>query len=129
MKYIITIILVITFLSCNNDKKTKILIENNTNSTIDSLKLTYGTEKESTVYLEKNINPKEKVKVIFDMNFKGVDGGYFLEVYKKEKKKKIEKYFGYYSNAVFKNYTYFLKIENDTLLINKELLNWIFLIL
>lgn len=106
--------------SCNSDKETIILIENNSNSIIDSLKITYGTEKESAAYLKKNIRNKEKLKIIFDMNFKGVDGGYYLEVNKNEKKKEIEKYFGYYSNAAFKNHTYIIKIEIDTLLIKMD---------
>ena len=103
--------------SCNNDKKTELFIKNNTGSIIDTLKITYGTEKESKEYLVKNINSGDKVRTVLDMNLKGVDGGYFLEVF--QNKKKIEKYFGYYSNAVFEKYIFDLAIEKDTLLIDK----------
>lgn len=103
--------------SCNDDKKTELLIKNNTGSIIDTLKITYGTEKQSKEYLVKNINLGDEVKTVLDMNLKGVDGGYFLEVF--QNGKKIEKYFGYYSNAVFEKYIFDLAIEKDTLLINK----------
>lgn len=122
MKNILSLIVILIFLSCNN-KKTKILIENNTNSTIDTFKLTYGTEKESKKYLINNINPKKRIEVVFDMNFEGIDGGYFFELYQKEKDREIKQDFGYYSNAVFKNYTFTIKIENDTILINKDVFN------
>ena len=122
MKHIFSLLIIILcFSSCNIDKKTEISVTNNTSSIIDSLKITYGTEKENKKYLINNVNSGLKVKALLDMNLKGVDGGYFLEIFQKEKK--IEKYFGYYSNAVFKNYIFDLKIEKDTLLINKNLVN------
>ncbi len=121
MKNILSLIVLLIFLSCDNNKKTKILIENNTNSTIDTFKLTYGTEKESKKYLINNINPEKRIEVVFDMNFEGIDGGYFIELYQKDRE--IKQYFGYYPNAVFENYTFIIKIENDTILINKDVFN------
>lgn len=103
------------------NKKTEISINNNSGFIIDSIKITYGTEEENEKYSIKNINNGDKVNAELDMNFKGIDGGYLLEVF--QNKKKIEKYFGYYSNALFKSYIYDLKIEKDTLLIESSLIN------
>lgn len=121
MKYIFLTLIVLLFHSCKRNKKTEISINNNSGVIIDSVKITYGTENENEKYLIKNINNGDKVKTELDMNFKGIDGGYLLEVF--QNKKKTEKYFGYYSNSVFKNYIYDLSIEKDTLLIKKNRIN------
>lgn len=121
MKIIFIGLIILLFSSCGKNKKTVISIKNNSGLIIDTLKITYGTEKENKEYLIKNINSGDKINTVFDMNLKGIDGGYFLEVF--QNKKKIEKYFGYYSNAIFKNYIYDLKIKKDTLLIEKNLEN------
>ncbi|QSS98053.1 hypothetical protein [Psychroflexus sp. ALD_RP9] len=121
MKPNLMFLIVLCFLSCTSDKQTKISINNSTNSIIDSLKITYGTEKESKTYRTTHIDSKEKRHLILDMNLKGVDGTYFLEIF--QGGNKLEKGFGYYSNAVFKNYNFNLKIEKDTLLITKNEMN------
>ena len=121
MKKVISILIIsLCFLSCQNDKKTKISINNRTNSAIDSLKIIYGTEKEYREYIANQINPDEEVTTELDMNFEGVDGGYSLKIY--QEGKITTKYFGYYSNALFKNYLYDLRFEKDTLIISKDLM-------
>ena len=121
MKKVLSILVFITCcLSCEHDKKTKIAINNRTNLVIDSLKIIYGTEKEYREYVAKSIIPNELVNTELDMNLKGEDGGYSLEVFQGEKT--TTKYFGYYSNALFKNYTYNLNFERDTLIISKYLM-------
>ena len=107
----------IAIFSCANNKKTKIRINNNTNYIIDSLVITYGTEKESKKYIKSNINSKEIIDTTFNMNMKGIDGVYFLEAF--QKNRTLEKSFGYYSNAVFKNNTFNLVIQKDTIVVSE----------
>ncbi|WP_299126850.1 hypothetical protein [uncultured Winogradskyella sp.] len=120
MKQMLTLVIFLSlFSSCIKDKRTELLIKNNSGFTIDTLRITYGTEKISKSYFRKSINSGDTISTVFDMNFKGIDGGYLLEIY--QNKKKTGKYFGYYSNATFKNYIYNLRIEKDTLLIEKSI--------
>lgn len=119
MKHPFSILVIMLFFSCSPNKKSEITISNNTSSIIDSIKITYGTEKEFKNYLIKNINAGDKVKTVLDMQLKGIDGGYYLEVF--QNKKTTGQDFGYYSNAKFKNSIFEVKIEKDTLIINENL--------
>lgn len=109
------VIIILCCLSCENDKKTTILIKNKTHLVIDTLKIIYGTEKENKEYNKNYINPKALIDIELDMNLKGIDGGYSLEIYQEGERR--SKYFGYYSNAMFKNETYDVEVKKDTLII------------
>lgn len=117
MKYLFLILTITLFSSCISEKKTTFIISNNTGAIIDTIMITYGTEKESKQYIKKNINPGQNVETVLDMNLKGVDGGYTIEIFQKEGKK--DQFFGYYANAAFKNSIFKVRIEKDTLIINK----------
>ena len=92
MKYFLSLLMAIAIFSCANNKKTKIRINNNTNYIIDSLVITYGTEKESKKYIKSNINSKEIIDTTFNMNMKGIDGVYFLEAFQKMSNSNKEAY-------------------------------------
>ncbi len=111
---------IIILSSCSSDKKTELIINNNSTVLIDTLKIIYGTEKEYKESIKTNINSYDSLKTILDMNIVGIDGSYFIEIVQEGKKR--SKTFGYYTNSSFENYTYTIKVEKDTLLINKDIL-------
>jgi hypothetical protein len=120
MKKIIFLSFIFILSSCNSDKKTELIVNNNSSELIDTLKIIYGTEKEYKEYIKTNINSYDSLKIVFDMNIRGIDGLYFVEITQQGEKR--SKTFGYYTNSLFENYTYNIKVEKDTLLINKDVL-------
>ena len=117
-KLIICFVIMVAFNSCQTNKTAHFEILNDSNQTIDSIKISCsGTDYKQKTTVRKII-PNQSEAIILDMNeVKKVDGNYFMELYVDNHKK--VKAFGYYSNGMPSNSVYSLLIKNDTILIRE----------
>lgn len=118
MKKILTLILMIFFSSCSFiQENPKLIIENNSNVTFDSIKAYTSVEFPTNFY---SINPSEKVEgyIKFNPEEKN-DGCYKFIIYQQGNKYK-ETCFGYYTNGSSLNKEFHIKIETDTIKIESK---------
>lgn len=101
----------IIFVSCL-PQSPKIVINNKTNVTYDSIKV-YSSPEIPTIFF--NVSPKTvaRGKIYFDAN-NSSDGSYMIEIYNSEVKPKIQN-FGYYTNGAPLNRKIKIEIFSDTI--------------
>lgn len=112
MRSVVLLIVVFFFTSCYfNNYKVEFEIINNTEFTIDSLKIFPNSDK-SLNYM--SLKPYQKRSYVIDMfNVPARDGSYLLSY--KSNNKLIKKGFGYYSNGMPLENKIVIRIKNDSI--------------
>lgn len=114
MKKIIIYITFIFFsIGChNNQDKVDFKIINNTNSLLKEIKISNGI---NNIYIE-NLDSKQTKNIVLEFkNVPKIDGGYQLN-YMSNSKNNI-KNFGYYSNGIPIDKSFYIDIRKDTVFI------------
>jgi len=113
MKYLVSFFSILLFISCSYGVSFQ--IHNNTNSKIDSVKISGGS---SIVFYD--IKPNKTVNKFMDFrNTRSMnDGAFTVEIFKKDQVRRQN--FGYISNGIPQNSSFMLEIKKDTVKIKTQ---------
>lgn len=111
-KSLLIIIIIVFCKSCIPINEPKLIIENNSNTTFDSIKV-YTSIKLPTSFYSLKPNQKTNGSILFDKTNKD-DGCYKIIIYSKGHIFKRE-CFGYFTNGASLNREFSIKIEKDTI--------------
>tara|TARA_R110000868_G_scaffold411447_4_gene704015 strand:+ start:284 stop:637 length:354 start_codon:yes stop_codon:yes gene_type:complete len=117
MKKLLSIIIIVFFSSCTPINEPKLIIENNSKITFDSIKV-FTSISFPTIFYSLKPNQKAKGKVLFDVSKQG-DGCYKIVIYSKGDIFKKE-CFGYYTNGSSLNRKFNITIEKDTIKVTSK---------